>query len=130
MTRIILFDGDCHLCNQSVQFIIKRDPKEYFKFASRQSSIGIQLLNQYNVSETIDSVILIDNTRAYTGSDAILNICKYLKGSCKLLFILLIIPKPIRNFYYKKVAENRYKWFGKQNQCLIPTPDIKKRFLR
>lgn len=130
MTRIILFDGDCNLCNQSVQFIIKRDPKEYFKFVSRQSSIGIQLLNQYNISETIDSVILIDNNRAYTESDAILNICKYLKGSCKLLFILLIIPKPIRNFYYKKIAENRYKWFGKQNQCLIPTPDIKKRFLR
>ncbi|WP_413790323.1 thiol-disulfide oxidoreductase DCC family protein [Bacillus thuringiensis] len=129
MTRIILFDGDCNLCNQSVQFIIKRDPKGYFKFASRQSSIGIQLLDQYNISKTIDSVILIDNNKAYTESDAILNICKYLKGSCKLLFILLIIPRPIRNLYYKKVAENRYKWFGKQKHCLIPTPDIKKRFL-
>ncbi|MEN8644011.1 DCC1-like thiol-disulfide oxidoreductase family protein [Bacillus toyonensis] len=129
MTRIILFDGGCNLCNQSVQFIIKRDPKGYFKFASRQSGIGIQLLNQHNISETIDSVVLIDHNKAYTESDAILNICRHLKGSCKLFFILLIIPKPIRNLYYKKAAENRHKWFGKQKQCLIPTPDIKKRFL-
>ena len=129
MTQIILFDGDCNLCNQSVQFIIKWDPKGYFKFASRQSNIGIQLLNQYNISETIDSVVLIDNNKAYTESDAILNICRHLKGSCKLFFILFIIPKPIRNLYYKKIAENRYNWFGKQKQCLIPNPDIKKRFL-
>ncbi|MGG0255415.1 DCC1-like thiol-disulfide oxidoreductase family protein [Bacillus toyonensis] len=130
MSGIILFDGDCNLCNQSVQFIIKRDPKGYFKFASRQSSIGIQVLSQYNISKTIDSVVLIDNNKAYTESDAILNICRNLKRSCKLFFILLIIPKPIRNLYYKKVAENRYKWFDKQKQCLIPTPDIKKRFFR
>ena len=118
MTRIILFDGDCNLCNQSVQFIIKRDPKGYFKFASRQSSIGIQLLDQYNISKTIDSVILIDNNKAYTESDAILNICKYLKGSCKLLFILLIIPRPIRNLYYKKLQKIDTNGLANKNNVL------------
>ncbi len=129
MKRIILFDGECNFCNASVQFIIKRDPKYIFQFASLQSDIGKSLLNQYNAPENIDSFVLMDGERCYFQSTAALRVCKYLKGAYKLLYFLVIIPKPIRNLVYRFIAKNRYKWFGKNESCMIPSPDDRKRFL-
>lgn len=129
MEKIVLFDGECNFCNKSVQFIIKRDPTYYFKFASLQSNIGKKLLREYDIPSHIDSIVLIDNNRAYLESSAALRICKYLQGLWKIFYIFIIIPPPLRNFFYKTLAKLRYKWVSKENNCLLPTQEDKKRFL-
>ncbi|OXB97295.1 MULTISPECIES: thiol-disulfide oxidoreductase DCC family protein [Bacillus] len=129
MNNIILFDGDCNFCNQSIQFIIKRDPLGQFQFASLHSSLGKKLLKRYNIDEHIDSIVLIKSDKSYIKSDAILNICKHLNGMWKFGALFLLLPKFARNFCYDKFAKNRYKLFGKNTQCLIPSPEIRKRFL-
>ncbi|WP_045516782.1 thiol-disulfide oxidoreductase DCC family protein [Neobacillus niacini] len=130
METIILFDGICNLCNSSVQFIIKRDPKGHFKFASLQSETGQFLLNQYGISKEIDSIIVIENEKVYIKSSAALRICSRLNGIWRYLSILRVLPPFIRNFVYDMVAKNRYKWFGKKESCLLPTSEMKKRFLK
>ncbi|WP_047153429.1 thiol-disulfide oxidoreductase DCC family protein [Aneurinibacillus tyrosinisolvens] len=129
MNGIILFDGICNFCNQSVQFIIKKDPKGYYKFASLQSDIGQKLLEKYKIPHDIDSIILIDNEEYYVKSSAALHICRNLEGIWKLFYLLVIIPRPIRDFFYEIIAKNRYKWFGKRESCMLPAPGIKERFL-
>lgn len=129
MNGIILFDGECNFCEKSVQFIIKRDPNGYFKFASLQSEIGKKLRKKYNVPEHIDSLLLIEQDKWYDKSSAALRIGKNLKGFYKISFVFLIIPKPIRDFFYDILAKNRYKWFGKTNHCVIPSQKIRNRFL-
>jgi len=129
MERIILFDGVCNLCNSSVQFIIKRDPKGRFKFASIQSETGQSLLELHGYDKEIDSFILIENQKIYFKSSAALMVCRNLNGLWKLLTILRILPAPFRDFFYDVVANNRYKWFGKKESCMLPTKEMKKRFL-
>ncbi|HHY72153.1 MAG TPA: thiol-disulfide oxidoreductase DCC family protein [Bacillus bacterium] len=129
MERIILFDGDCNFCDQSVQFIIKRDTKELFKFTSLQSDIGKELLNKHNAPENIDSFVLIEGDNCYFKSSAALRVCRNLKGAWKLPYILLVIPKPFRDLFYGIIAKNRYKWFGKKESCMLPSPEERTRFL-
>ncbi|PLS18862.1 thiol-disulfide oxidoreductase [Bacillus sp. M6-12] len=129
MQGIILFDGDCSFCNRSVQFIIKRDPKGYFQFASQQSEIGQELRKKYRIPDNIDSLLLIENNHCYQESTAVLKICKHLTGVWKAGFLFLFIPKPLRDFFYRIIAKNRYKWFGKQDRCMLPSPEIRNRFL-
>lgn len=130
MNNIILFDGVCNFCNHSVQFIIKRDKKEIFKFASIQSNSGQEIVGNFHVSENIDSLILVEGNKCYFKSSAALRICKNLKGVWKLLYCLLIIPKPLRDYFYDFIAKNRYKWFGKKDNCMLPSPEIRNRFLK
>ncbi|MCF6138739.1 thiol-disulfide oxidoreductase DCC family protein [Pseudalkalibacillus berkeleyi] len=130
MNDILLFDGECNLCNGAVQFIIDRDPKGHFKFAALQSKVGSELLQTYDLPKSFNSIVLIQNAKVYQQSSAALRICRKLKGFWKLLTVLLIIPRPLRDALYNYVAKNRYKWFGKRNECMMPTPDIKKRFLQ
>lgn len=129
MNNIILFDGVCNFCDRSVQFIIKRDKKARYKFASIQSEIGQEIIRKYNVSAHIDSLILVENNRYYVRSSAALRICKHLSFGWRLFYILLIIPKSIRDYIYNFFAKNRYKWFGKKESCMLPSPEIRKRFL-
>ncbi len=129
MKDIILFDGICNFCNQSVQFVIKRDPSHIFHFASLQSDIGRNLLNEYGINENVNSVVYITNGKAYVKSDAGLQIARRLNGFWKLLYIFYLVPTPIRDLVYDYIAKNRYKWFGKSDSCMIPSPKIKKRFL-
>jgi predicted DCC family thiol-disulfide oxidoreductase YuxK len=129
LNNIILFDGVCNFCDSSVQFIIKRDKKAIFRFAPIQSDTGKELARKYNVSLNIDSLILIEHSKCYYKSSAVFRICKRLKGSWKLLYMLIVIPKPLRDYLYDYVAKNRYKWFGKKTECMMPLPDIKNRFL-
>lgn len=127
---IILFDGVCNLCNRSVQFIIKHDKKEKLYFAALQSKTGHQLLQQYNLSDlSLNSFVFIENGKAYTQSTAALRVSKYLNGGYRLLYGFLVVPPFIRNAVYRFIANNRYKWFGKQETCMIPTPALKARFL-
>ncbi|SOC40673.1 thiol-disulfide oxidoreductase DCC family protein [Ureibacillus acetophenoni] len=129
MKKIILFDGECNFCDASVQFIIKRDTNKVFQFASLQSDIGKGLLNKYNAPENLDSFVLIDGDKYFLQSTAALRVCKDLKGAYKLLYFFVIVPKPMRNFVYQFIAKNRYKWFGKNESCMIPSPEDRQRFL-
>jgi predicted DCC family thiol-disulfide oxidoreductase YuxK len=127
--KIILFDGICNFCNASVQFIIKRDPQAHFRFASLQSEVGKKMLTKYRIPEDINSFILIAGERYYTKSSAALRVCKHLKGFWKLFYVFILVPRPIRDCFYHFIAGNRYKWFGKRESCMIPSEDIRKRFL-
>ena len=130
MSAIILFDGVCNFCNGSVNFIIERDRAGYFKFAPLQSEIGERLLAENGIDRAkTDSVILIENGKAYVYSTAALRIARRLDGAWKLLYGLIVVPAFIRNFFYKLFARNRYKMFGRQDACMMPTPDVRARFL-
>ncbi|XOV91405.1 MAG: thiol-disulfide oxidoreductase DCC family protein [Bacteroidota bacterium] len=124
---VILFDGVCNLCNASVNFIIKRDPGAKFRFASLQSELGARLTD--SESSNLDTLILVKDKHLYRESGAALRIARELKGGWKLLYLFMIIPAFIRDGVYRWVARNRYKWFGKRAQCMIPTPELKSRFL-
>lgn len=128
--KIILFDGVCNLCNGAVTFIIKRDKNNLFKFATLQSEIAEELLiAKLSDKELLDSIVLIENGKQYTKSSAALRIAKNLSGAYPLLYIFMVIPKFLRDWVYSIIAKNRYKWFGKRDACMIPTPELKKKFL-
>ena len=128
MSAIILFDGICNFCDGAVNFIIGQDTKNYFKFAPLQSEIGQEFVKKFDL-RGIDSVILVENDKAYTHSTAALKIAKSLSGIWSLAYVFIVIPKPIRDFFYKLFAKNRYKLFGKKDECMIPTPEVRARFL-
>lgn len=127
---ILLFDGVCNVCNGFVQFVIKRDPEGYFQFASLQSEEGKKLLQQYGLPDTLETVVLIENDTAYTYSTAPLRAARKLKGIWKVGFVFLIVPRFIRDAIYRFIAKNRYRWFGKKESCMMPTPDIQARFIQ
>lgn len=127
--RIVLFDGVCNLCSDSVQWIIRHDPDEKFVFASIQSKTGSDLIKKYNLPSNVDSVLLFQNNKAYTESSAALHIASQLKGAWKLLSVFLLVPPFIRNLVYRFIAKNRYKWFGKKTECWLPTPELRRRFI-
>ncbi|MBI3943231.1 MAG: thiol-disulfide oxidoreductase DCC family protein [Chloroflexi bacterium] len=127
---MILFDGICNLCTRSVQFILKRDPRSYFRFASLQSPAGQRLLQAYGLPPNlVESVILIEHNRVYGRSDAALRIASHLSGGWPLLRVLLIVPRPIRDAVYSWIANRRYRWFGTAETCLVPSPNMRARFL-
>ncbi|HBK71760.1 MAG TPA: thiol-disulfide oxidoreductase [Flavobacteriaceae bacterium] len=127
---IILFDGVCNLCNDSIKFIIKRDEKNHFTFSSLQSDVAKDILLQFQRNNSdLDSILLIENGNIYQKSTAALKISKHLNGVWKLSYAFIIIPKFIRDFVYTIIANNRYKWFGKKDSCMIPTKELKARFL-
>lgn len=130
MKRIVLFDGECNFCDASVQFIIKRDPYEYFQFTSLQSETGKHLSNEYKIPKDVDSLVLIEHGKAYTKSGAALRIAKKLDGLWHLAFLFILVPAPIRDAVYDYVARHRYEWFGKKEEaCMLPTPSERKRFI-
>lgn len=127
---ILLFDGVCNLCNWTVQFVIERDPDAQFKFASLQSEEGQELLQHFGLPQKdLSTVILIEKEKAYFRSTAALRMARHLKSPWKITYVLLILPTFIRDFFYKKIALNRYKWFGQKDSCMIPTPELQSRFL-
>lgn len=129
--KIILFDGVCNLCNGAIQFIIKRDKKDTFRYAPLQSEIGEQLIAERAIDTSkVDSIILIEPGIAYfTKSDAALGIAQDFGGLWKALAIFTWIPKTFRDAIYDLVAKNRYKWFGRKDACMIPTPELQAKFL-
>jgi predicted DCC family thiol-disulfide oxidoreductase YuxK len=130
MSAIVLFDGVCNFCNGSVNFVIERDKENYFKFAPLQSETGQRLLDAHGIDKIkTDSVILIEGERVFTHSTAALKIARRLDGAWSLFYAFIIVPKPIRDFFYKLFAKYRYKLFGKQEACMMPTPEIRQRFL-
>ena len=130
--KIILFDGVCNLCNRSVQFVIKRDKDDVFRFAALQSESGQKLVRERSLdTSTTDSIILIEPGIAYyTKSDAALQIGRQLRGYRTISTVLNLIPSRLRNIVYDFVARNRYKWYGKRDACMLPTPELKAKFLK
>ncbi len=128
---IVLFDGVCNLCSRSVQFIIKHDPGAYFLFASLQSEAGKALLQQYHFPEQAspESLVLIENGRAWRYSGAALRITRKLNSWHRLLYPFIILPAFLRDQVYQWVARNRYRWFGRRESCWLPAPEWEQRFL-
>lgn len=127
---IILFDGVCNLCNRSVQFVIRHDVEGRFMFASLQSETGQELLKRYQLPATeFNSFILIQDDKIYTRSDGALQVTRQLNGGWKFLYGFIIVPHFIRDRVYDWVSRNRYRWFGKREVCMVPSPELKGRFL-
>lgn len=127
---IVLFDGVCNLCNGSVQFVIKRDTADYFRFAALQSETGQKLLQQSGLpANQLSTFVFIEKGKHYTQSTAALKVARRLNGLWPLLYVFIIVPPFIRNFIYRLIANNRYRWFGKQESCMIPKPELKAKFI-
>ena len=142
MGAIVLFDGVCNFCDASVNFIIDHDKAEYFKFAPLQSEEGRRLANEHGFESAaaeresaesglipIDSVILIEDGKAYTHSTAALRILRRLGAPWSWMYAFIIVPRPVRNWAYRLFARYRYRVFGRKDQCMIPTPEVRARFL-
>ena len=129
--KIILFDGVCNLCDKSVQFIIKNDTKDAFRFVALQSTLGQEILNYIKIDITkIDSIILYEPGIAYYyKSEAALKIAKTLGGLLSIFSIFSILPVTFTNLIYDFIAKNRYKWYGKKESCMVPTLELKSKFL-
>lgn len=128
--RLVLFDGVCNFCNFWIQFALKHDKKGKLKFGSLQGTTAQQILPQYDIDPAVlTSVIFIEDGTAYRESTAALKVCKYLDGGWKLLYVFIIIPAFLRDGLYKWIGRNRYKWFGKQESCMLPTPEQRARFV-
>jgi predicted DCC family thiol-disulfide oxidoreductase YuxK len=126
---IVLFDGQCNLCNGAVQFIIRHDKKNRFVFASLQSEVAKKLLNEIQAPSSLDTIVLIKGNKHFKKSDAVLEIAKNLSGLWPMVHGVKIIPRFLRDVLYNWVAKNRYTWFGKRNSCLSPSPEFIDKFL-
>ena len=127
---IVLFDGVCNLCNGIVKFVIKRDEKGKLRFASLQSDTGKELMRKHGLDENqLDTFVFVEHGKAHIKSTAGLKLAKNLNGLWPMLYVFIIIPKFLRDAVYSFIAGNRYRWFGKQEACMIPTPEIRARFL-
>jgi len=129
--KIILFDGVCNLCNNVVQFIIKHDKKDIFRFVALQSELGIEICKYIGVDPTkIDSIVFYNPGVAYYyKSSAAIEIAEELGGIYSLISILKIFPEKLLNYFYDYIGKNRYKWYGKKESCMIPTPELNAKFL-
>jgi predicted DCC family thiol-disulfide oxidoreductase YuxK len=126
---IIFFDGVCNLCNASVQFVIEHDKKDQFKFTALQGDYAKEFLPKFNVDpQGLNTILLLQERKLYSKSSAALRIAKKLNGLIPLLSVFLIVPKFIRDWFYDIIAKNRYKWWGKEESCWVPTPELKSKF--
>lgn len=127
---VILFDGVCNLCNRVVIFLVAADKKKMFRYAALQSETAQTLLEDFQLdNDFIESVILVDNERIFKKSDAVFQIIKILGGYWRYFSFLRFVPKFLRDFIYELIAENRYRWFGKRDKCMIPDEKVKHLFL-
>ena len=131
MNHVVFFDGICNLCSESVQFIIKNDRNNVFKFSSLQSEFAQKTLSNKNIKEisTSRTIILLSNNNTYAKSGAVLRIARLLRFPLNLLFIFIIVPPFIRNAVYDYISNNRYRWFGKKQECWIPNETLKSKFI-
>lgn len=127
---VLFFDGVCNLCNGAVQFVIERDRNERIRFASLQSEVGGAVLDKLSLpDDELQTIILVEGDRAYTKSAAVIRVCELLGGVYGLARVGWLLPRPVRDWLYTYVADHRYQWFGRKDQCMIPTPDLQSRFV-
>ena len=128
--KIILFDGVCNFCNATVNFILKRDKREIFRFSPQQSEQGRRLLEQHGKADAaLKTIVFMDGDEWMEGMEAIIGITRQLKGAAWLSWLLRIIPRKISHALYTFVARNRYRWFGRRDACRLPEPGAQHRFL-
>ena len=128
--HLLLFDGVCNLCNGTVQFLLRADRRKKLFFASLQSDTGQRVLQAYQFSgPPLQTVVFCSGPKYFTHSNAILEVCRVLGFPWSLLYLFKVIPRPLRDLIYRWVARNRYKWFGEKENCLLPTPELRQRFL-
>ncbi len=126
---VIFFDGVCNLCNASVQFAIEHDKKDVFRFTALQGDYAKNILTKFNLNpENMNSIILMEDDKLYNKSSAALRIAKRLNGIFPILYVFIVVPKFIRDWFYDIIAKNRYKWWGKQESCWVPSPELKSKF--
>lgn len=127
---MLLFDGVCNLCNASVQWVLLRDPRGIFRFAALQSEAGQALLQQHGLNTVnFDTVVLVNQSGVLLRSDVPLEIVRQLGGFWQLLYVFKLVPRALRDVIYGWVARNRYRWWGKQESCMLPRAEWKGRFL-
>jgi predicted DCC family thiol-disulfide oxidoreductase YuxK len=127
---IILFDGVCNLCSGFVQFVVPRDPEGKYRFASLQSEVGRELLAEHDLpTDELESIVLIEDGESHVKSAAVIRIASDLGGRYRLLSPFRYVPAALRDRVYDFVADNRYRWFGKKDQCLMPSGDVESRFI-
>jgi len=129
VTSTILFDGVCNLCNGFVQFVIARDPAAQFRFGALTTPAAQDLLRAAGVTNAPDSIVLLEHDGVYFQSDAALRIARRLTFPWPLAYGLVVVPRFVRDWVYDIIAARRYKWFGRRDACMVPTPDLKQRFL-
>jgi predicted DCC family thiol-disulfide oxidoreductase YuxK len=127
---VVLFDGVCNLCNGLVRFVVKRDPDGRFKFAALSSDAAARALSRFDTGPLPDSLVLIEDGNVFTRSDAALRIARRLGFPWQLAYALVVVPKFLRDWVYDLVARHRYRWFGRREACVVPTPTIRDRFLQ
>jgi predicted DCC family thiol-disulfide oxidoreductase YuxK len=126
---LLLFDGVCNVCNASVLFIVDRDPREHFQFASLQSELGARTLREHGLPMDLDTVVLIEGGKAYVRSSAALRVARRLRWPWPLLYALVLVPRGLRDVLYNAFASRRYALFGKSDSCRVPTPELRRRML-
>jgi predicted DCC family thiol-disulfide oxidoreductase YuxK len=127
---IVLFDGVCNFCNRSVSFVIKHDRRGYFRFAALQTAKGGEVARRHGIDpERLETFVLVENGRAYRKSGAALRVARRLGGPYALAYGLISIPPFMRDFFYDWFARRRYRWFGKRDECMVPSPELRERFL-
>lgn len=124
---IIIYDGLCVVCSKFLKLVFAKDHKMYFKFTSMQSNLGKEIISTNGLDS--NSIIVVENGNVYQRSDAILRICKHLKGWMKFLYYFKFVPKKIRDNVYQFIANRRYKWFGKLDTCEVPSAAFRARLL-
>lgn len=128
--HVILFDGVCNFCNSSINLIIRNDRKNIFRFAPLQSEAGTLITRHYGIDTSkTDSIIYIEDGKAYVKSSAALHIARHMKGLYPLLYAFMALPRFLRDPFYDLIARNRYKWFGKKESCMVPTPETRQKFI-
>lgn len=128
--KIVLFDGVCNYCNDKINFIIKNDKQDVFRFVALQSETGQKIIKYLGIDNSIDSIILYEPGYAYfIKSEAVFKIIKHLSSAVKLLLVFNFIPNGIKNIFYDLIAKNRYNWYGKKESCMMPTEELKRKFI-
>lgn len=128
--KIVLFDGVCNYCNDKINFIIKNDKQDVFRFVALQSETGQKIIKYLGIDSSIDSIILYEPGYAYfIKSEAVFRIIKHLSSVVKLLLVFNFIPNSVKNIFYDSIAKNRYNWYGKKESCMMPTEEVKRKFI-
>jgi predicted DCC family thiol-disulfide oxidoreductase YuxK len=130
MNDVVIFDGVCNLCAHTVNFILSHESEPALKFVPFQSPAGARMMREHGFDpEDVKTFVLVSGGRAYVKSDAAIRIARYFRGAWKMLAGIRIVPRPVRDWGYDIVARNRYRWFGRTDSCMVPTPELRARFI-
>ena len=131
MSDVLIFDGVCNLCAHSVKFILNHESEPVLRFVPLQSSAGARLMREFGFStDDAKTFVLVSGGRSYVKSDAAIRVAGYLRGIWRVLGVIRIFPRPVRDWAYDVVARNRYRWFGRTESCMVPTADLRARFIQ